>query len=102
MAFRGALMLNGQDNIAVCLEDFGAGNHVEVRLGEEAFVIEATEDIPCGFKIALEDIPPGCLILKFGEPIGVASVAISKGQQAHVHNIEGARGRGDLAGGGAA
>ena len=94
-------MLNERDNIAVCLEDVSAGSEIEVRLGEKTFVIEAVEDVPCGFKIALDDIAPGSLILKFGEPIGVASVAISRGQQAHVHNIEGARGRGDLARGGA-
>jgi altronate dehydratase small subunit len=36
-------------------------------------------------------------VLKYGESIGVASSDIQMGQLVHVHNLEGARGRGDLA-----
>ena len=36
--------------------------------------------------------------VKYGESIGVASSDIQEGQLVHVHNLEGARGRGDLVG----
>ena len=47
-------------------------------------------------KIAVEDIPQGAQVMKYGESIGIASTDIKVGGQVHVHNIEGARGRGDL------
>ncbi|MDP1993088.1 MAG: SAF domain-containing protein [Syntrophales bacterium] len=37
----------------------------------------------------------GDLIVKYGEPIGIATQDIRIGQHVHVHNLESARGRGD-------
>ena len=73
---------------------------VQVRLGKEVRRIKALEKIPFGFKIAVTDIAIGGKIIKYGESIGIASEDIRKGQLVHVHNIEGARGRGDLEKGG--
>jgi altronate dehydratase small subunit len=77
-----------------------AGTDVEVRLGEEVTRVKALEKIPFGFKIALTDIPAGAHILKYGESIGLASALIRRGDLVHVHNLEGGKGRGDLAKGG--
>ena len=96
MAFHGAIMIDAKDNIAVCLEDFQRGAEINVRCGEENFIVTAIEDIPFGFKIALIDILAGQQVLKYGESIGIASELISMGQLVHVHNIEGEKGRGDL------
>ncbi len=55
--------------------------------------------IPFGFKMAVTGIARGAQVIKYGESIGIASRDISPGQLVHIHNIEGARGRGDLAAG---
>jgi len=100
MAFQGAMMISDKDNVATCFEEVEAGANVEVRLGEEFRSIRASEKIPFGFKIAVTDIAVGVHILKYGESIGLASSPIRKGDLVHVHNLEGGKGRGDLAKGG--
>ena len=100
MAFRDALMVSDKDNVATSLEDIGEGVEVQVRLGKEMRNIKALERIPFGFKIAVVDIAEGAKVLKYGESIGLASLEIKKGKLVHIHNLEGARGRGDLEKGG--
>ena len=100
MSTRGALMLSKADNVATAIEDIDAGMEVSVRLGKEERKVNALERIPFGFKIAVADISKGAQVVKYGEPIGLASLDIRRGQLVHVHNVEGARGRGDLARGG--
>lgn len=94
-------MLSEADNVATAIEDIDAGTEVPVRLGKEVKKINALERIPFGFKMAVADISKGARVVKYGESIGIASSDIKKGQLVHVHNLEGARGRGDLARGGA-
>jgi altronate dehydratase small subunit len=53
--------------------------------------------IPTGHKIALRAVAAGALVHKYGQPIGRASAAIVPGEHVHVHNVDGVRGRGDLA-----
>ena len=96
MASRGALRFSEDDNVATLLEDLTSGDEVQVRLGKETRTVQATEDIPFGFKIALIDLGKGARIVKYGEPIGIASQDIRQGEMVHIHNLEGARGRGDL------
>ncbi len=101
MASNGALKLADRDNVATLLEDAVPGGAVTVRFGKETVQVKALEAIPFGFKIALGAIPGGGPVVKYGEQIGIASRDIRQGEMVHVHNIEGARGRGDLARGGA-
>ena len=100
MAFSGALTLSEKDNVATALEEVEAGAEVGVRLGGEITTIKASERIPFGFKVALADIARGSHVIKYGESIGIASSDIRGGELVHVHNLEGGRGRGDLAEGG--
>jgi len=100
MASRGALMLSDKDNVATVLEDMEAGTDVPVRLGREVRNVKALERIPFGFKIAIVDIAKGTEVVKYGESIGIASLGINKGKMVHIHNLEGARGRGDISKGG--
>ncbi len=100
MASRGALMLSDKDNVATGLEDIEAGTEVSVRLGKEVREVRALEKIPFGFKIAVVSIAKGAEVTKYGEPIGIASRDIKQGEMVHIHNLEGARGRGDIARGG--
>jgi altronate dehydratase small subunit len=47
--------------------------------------------------VALRPIEAGELVLKYGQTIGRAGARIEPGEHVHVHNVEGTRGRGDLA-----
>ena len=96
MTARRALRLADKDNVATSLEDIEPGAAVLVSLGKDSEEITALEEVPFGFKMAVTDIPREAPVIKYGEPIGVASEDIKKGQMVHVHNIAGARGRGDL------
>ena len=96
MASRGALALSAKDNVATVLEDIEAGTEVSIRLGREISNVKALERIPFGFKIAIVEIARGAKVVKYGEAIGLASLAINKGELVHIHNLEGARGRGDI------
>jgi altronate dehydratase small subunit len=93
-------MLSAADNVATAIADVDPGAEVAVRLGKRVTWVTALERIPYGFKIAVTAIAQGDPVFKYGEPIGVASSDIARGQLVHVHNLEGARGRGDLAGDG--
>jgi altronate dehydratase small subunit len=96
MTTKGALRLSEKDNVATLLEDAAPGSEVPIRLGKETDTVNAGENIPFGFKIAVADIAKGTAITKYGETIGIASRDIKKGEMVHIHNLEGARGRGDL------
>ena len=95
-----ALVMNGKDNVATLVEEAKKGQRVCAEIGEEKQWVDAVEEIPFGFKIALVDIPKGGIIIKYGELIGKASSSISRGALVHIHNVEGTRGRGDLERGG--
>lgn len=45
-------------------------------------------DISSGHKYALTDIPAGSDIIKYGSPIGHATVDIAKGEHVHTHNVK--------------
>jgi altronate dehydratase small subunit len=91
-----ALKLSEKDNVATAIADIDQGAEVQVKWGKEVTKIKSLEKIPFGFKIALTNMQKGSNVLKYGETIGIASQNIKQGQLVHVHNIQGARGRGDL------
>ena len=97
MEAKRALIISPRDNVATALQDVEAGAVVAARQGQAVVELTAREKIPFGFKIALVDIPRGGDVYKYGEIIGRASQPIAKGDLVHVHNVEGTRGRGDLA-----
>jgi altronate dehydratase small subunit len=100
MAAKRALMMHPDDNVATAVEEVQQGDDVAIPVAGAVRTLRATEAIPFGFKIALQDIPCGEIIRKYGETIGKACLAISKGALVHIHNLEGTRARGDLAKGG--
>jgi len=77
--------VNPADNVATALDDIAPG---EVRvLGASAgTVVVAAEDILLGHKIGLRRIVEGEPIVKFGVPIGIATVVIEPGAWVHLHN----------------
>jgi altronate dehydratase len=88
-----ALRLKDDDNVAVALRALSAPS----TLAFGPLRVAVHTDIPAGHKIALCAIARGELIRKYGQPIGKSSAAIAAGEHVHVHNVEGMRGRGDLA-----
>jgi altronate dehydratase small subunit len=98
MTAKRAILMHPQDNVATAVEEVEPGDEVRISGGAETRTLHAVESVPFGFKIALEEIPRGAFILKYGETIGKAGVSIPKGALVHVHNLEGTRARGDLEG----
>jgi hypothetical protein len=88
-----ALRLSDADNVAVALRALEPGT--ELLFGDDRVV--AAQAIPVGHKLATREIPAGAAILKYGQTMGRATAAIEAGAHVHVHNVEGIRGRGDLA-----
>ena len=84
-----------KDNVVTCCAPIAAGQTVLAG----AAPVQAVQDIPIYHKMAITNIPAGAVVYKYGQPIGIASRAISVGQHVHVQNLESDRGRGDRKGG---
>jgi len=98
MSPRRALIMHPKDNVATTIEEIQPGDQVQVSGVGEVRTLTAVEAIPFGFKIALQEIPQGAILLKYGETIGKAGRPIARGALVHIHNLEGTRARGDLEG----
>jgi hypothetical protein len=90
------LVISERDNVATALEPLAAGRAIQA--GVQTLVV--AETIPRGHKIALCAITLGQDVVKYGSPIGRASVDIAAGTHVHTHNVASMRGRGDLDGDG--
>jgi len=90
------LVIKNTDNVGTALNKIVQNESGTFLIDNEHIAITAREEIPFGFKIALADIKQGDPIYKYGEIIGLASREILKGEQVHIHNCEGVRGRGDI------
>lgn len=77
------LVLDESDNTAVVRERIAQGEMYVVK----GTPVTAETYIPIGYKIALEDIAAGETILKYGAPIGTASMDIRRGRVVHLHNL---------------
>jgi len=91
-----AILIKEQDNVATALRDIQSQEKIVVGIGNKTIQIELQEAIAFGHKFAVQHIPLGGHVLKYGEVIGRATQEIQVGTHAHVHNIESLRGRGDL------
>ncbi len=87
------LRIDPRDTVAVSLGTLSPGQQVNV--GNR--VIDVSQDIPFGHKVAVAAMAQGDWVIKYGEKIGVASIDIRPGEHVHTHNLESSRGRGDLA-----
>ncbi|MCL4535970.1 MAG: UxaA family hydrolase [Bacteroidetes bacterium] len=79
-----AMLLDSTDNVATALMDLSAGSRVSVG-GREVTLASA---IPFGHKFAINDIPVGGPVVKYGETIGLAKAPITRGDHVHRHNVE--------------
>lgn len=78
-----AVILHERDNVAVAIRPVRAGESVVV---EARALVEASEDVDVGHKIALGSIESGGAVYRYGEPIVQATRAIAPGDWVHVHN----------------
>jgi len=83
-AKRPYIILDEHDNVATAILALQAGDTVETDTGE----VRLTQAIDYGHKFALQDIPEGAYIIKYGAQIGRATTAIAQGAHVHVHNVE--------------
>ena len=93
------IVMNAHDNVGNAVEDISKGDEVAYEVEGVRHTFTAVGDVPFGFKVAVKPIEAGGDITKYKEVIGRAAVAIQAGECVHIHNVEGKRGRGDIAGG---
>lgn len=84
------IQIHPKDNVAVALHELKAGMTVQAG----TYMVRVTQNIPQAHKFALQDIPSGSAVVKYGNPIGIAKEDIKAGDWVHVHNIH--TGLGDL------
>jgi altronate dehydratase small subunit len=82
-----SIVINEKDNVATALELLEAGTTVFVEIRGQAGELRLPSSIPVGHKFALCEIGTGEHVVKYGEPIGQASVRIRPGEHVHIHNI---------------
>lgn len=79
-----AIRLSPTDNILVLARSLNAGE--EVLIGGVVHVLNTP--LGLGHKIAAHHIAAGEKILKYGAPIGSATVEIQPGEHVHLHNMK--------------
>jgi len=80
------------DDVAVAVRDAEPGEARGAYLDDGATTtIAVRAPIPLGHKVALRDIAASEPVTEYGEPIGLARVAIAEGDLVHVHNLRSAR-----------
>jgi altronate dehydratase small subunit len=88
-----AIQIREADHVATAVSELFPGDSVVVSGVRNGHEIEAKEQIPVGHKIALRPIAADQEILKYGEPIGIATADIEAGCWVHIHNCRGAKAR---------
>ena len=78
------IKIHSRDNVIIALKDFSVGDVIEVD-GKRVIVLN---DIEKGHKIAIDEIPSGTDIIKYGYPIGHAIADIKLGEHVHVQNVK--------------
>ncbi len=72
------------DNVLVALRTLKANSTINV--GEISILLKS--EIPVAHKFALKKIRKGEKVLKYGAPIGIATLDIEAGEYVHVHNTK--------------
>jgi len=81
---RAAIRLHPADNVGIAGMALSPGNGIQ---GAGA-AVTLRSWVPAGHKVALEDIPAGAPVRRYGDVIGVARTAIRAGEHVHTHNLE--------------
>ncbi len=78
-----ALRLRDTDDVAVIKRSVKAGT----ELLSDSLCMTTTRDIPAGHKMAIQPIPDGAPVKKYGQVIGFAKGDIAPGDHVHTHNL---------------
>lgn len=78
------IRLRPEDNVGVLVRPVKPGE--TLGLGRLDIVVKSA--LGLGHKIALQAIPRGEKVIKYGFPIGSATQDIAVGEHVHVHNIK--------------
>ena len=82
------MIIDPQDNVAVAIEPIAKGDTATYVCESKEFSLPVLEDITIYHKLAIQDIPKGKPVVKYGEHIGIAACDIKAGEHVHVHNVE--------------
>jgi altronate hydrolase len=77
------LQLHPGDPVALARRELEAGTVLE----SPGRTVTVRDTVPHGHKIALIDIAAGEQVLKYGQPIGIATQPIAAGEHVHEHNL---------------
>lgn len=84
-----AILIDIKDNVVTVM--------VPLKKGDEVFYLRngkleelVTSGVPIYHKVAVEDIPAGSPVYKYGEIVAVATEFIPKGAHVHNHNVKSA------------
>ena len=72
------IMMHAKDNIAIVMAP---------SLAVGGKMVCAKDELPFAHKVAIKAIPKGGQIVKYGEPVGIATADIAPGEHVHVHNV---------------
>ena len=85
-----AVLLNSCDCVATVTRAFDVGEHIQI--GNQTIILK--QAIPFAHKVAIRPIAKGAPVIKYGEPIGLATADIAVGELVHIHNLKSNRGLG--------
>jgi len=85
------LVLHQADNVAVALMPLDVGETLSLDGSQIASSVLVRMPIATGHKIALCALRRGQMVIKYGQPIGVATQDIGSGEHVHIHNLASAR-----------
>lgn len=78
-----AIRLHNSDNVAIARVSLSAGQIIRPGGGS----LTVRDSIAAGHKVAIEAIAAGQPVLRYGEMIGRARIAIEAGTHVHTHNL---------------
>lgn len=81
-----AFQVHASDTVATLEADLDAPGAIHVMTPTGPVTLTAREAVRSSHKVALQTMPEGGGVIKFGVPIGVASRTIEKGEWVHLHN----------------
>lgn len=84
MITQSTIQIHPSDNVWIALEDVNKGDTLQL----DSHSINLNEDVLRGHKIAVQRIPKGNNIIKYGFPIGQATRDIEIGDFVHSHNVK--------------
>jgi len=77
------IRLNPSDNVGIALAPLAAGRTVNAGGSR----VQLTSEVPVGHKFAMETIPSGAPVRRYGQVIGFATAPIAAGEHVHTHNL---------------